>query len=132
MNIAEKIVLLRIKKGTYQEELANKLNTSRQAVSKWENNQSTPDLEKLVALSKYFNVTTDYLLTDSIETSINNNSQCESNIEFQELKSEVTEDEYQYAINEAKKKKHFSYWVIVAVPFIMILAVLICYYCFYR
>ena len=132
MNIAEKIVLLRKKKGISQEELANKLNTSRQAVSKWENNQSTPDLEKLVAVSKYFNVTTDYLLTDSIETSINNNSQCESNIEFQELKSEVTEDEYQYAINEAKKKKHFSYWVIVAVPFIMILAVLICYYCFYR
>lgn len=132
MNIAEKIILLRKKKGISQEELANKLNTSRQAVSKWENNQSTPDLEKLVALSKYFNVTTDYLLTDSIETSINNNSQCESNIEFQELKSEVTEDEYQYAINEAKKKKHFSYWVIVTVPFIMMLAVLICYYCFYR
>ncbi len=132
MNTAEKIILLRKKKGISQEELANKLNTSRQAVSKWENNQSTPDLEKLVALSKYFNVTTDYLLTDSIETSINNNSQCESNIEFQELKSEVTEDEYQYAINEAKKKKHFSYWVIVTVPFIMMLAVLICYYCFYR
>ena len=132
MNTAEKIIFLRKKKGISQEELANKLNTSRQAVSKWENNQSTPDLEKLVALSKYFNVTTDYLLTDSIETSINNNSQCESNIEFQELKSEVTEDEYQYAINEAKKKKHFSYWVIVTVPFIMMLAVLICYYCFYR
>ena len=124
--------MLRKKKGISQEELANKLNTSRQAVSKWENNQSTPDLEKLVALSKYFNVTTDYLLTDSIETSINNNSQCESNIELQELKSLVTEDEYQYAIDEAKKEKHFSYWVIVAVPFIMILAVLIYYYCFYR
>lgn len=132
MNIAEKIVLLRKKKGISQEELANKLNTSRQAVSKWENNQSTPDLEKLVALSIYFNVTTDYLLTDSIETSINNNSQCESNIELQELKSLVTEDEYQYAINDAKKKKHFSYWVIVTVPLIMILAVLIYYYCFYR
>ena len=132
MNIAEKIVLLRKKKGISQEELANKLNTSRQAVSKWENNQSTPDLERLVALSKYFNVTTDYLLTDSIETSINNNSQCESNIELQELKSLVTEDEYQYAIDEAKKEEHFSHWVIVAVPFIMILAVLIYYYCFYR
>ena len=46
MNIAEKIVLLRKKKGISQEELANKLNTSRQAVSKWENNQSTPDLVK--------------------------------------------------------------------------------------
>lgn len=131
MNIAEKIVLLRKKKGISQEELANELNTSRQAISKWENNQSTPDLEKLVALSKYFNVTTDYLLIDSIETSINNNSQYEGNIEFQKLKSEVTKDEYQYAINEAKKKKHFSYCLIVIAPFIVILAVFICYYCFY-
>lgn len=131
MNIAEKIVLLRKKKGISQEELANELNTSRQAISKWENNQSTPDLEKLVALSKYFNVTTDYLLIDSIETSINNNSQYEGNIEFQKLKSEVTKDEYQYAINEAKKKKHFSYWLIVIAPFIVILAVFICYYCLY-
>lgn len=131
MNIAEKIVLLRKKKGISQEELANELNTSRQAISKWENNQSTPDLEKLVALSKYFNVTTDYLLIDSIETSINNNSQYEGNIEFQKLKSEVTKDEYQYAINEAKKKKHFSYCLIVIAPFIVILAVFICYYCLY-
>lgn len=131
MNIAEKIVLLRKKKGISQEELANELNTSRQAISKWENNQSTPDLEKLVALSKYFNVTTDYLLIDSIETSINNNSQYERNIEFQKLKSEVTKDEYQYAINEAKKKKHFSYCLIVIAPFIVILAVFICYYCLY-
>ena len=42
MNIAEKIVLLRKKKGICQEELANELNTSRQAISKWENNRSTP------------------------------------------------------------------------------------------
>ena len=42
MNIAEKIVLLRKKKGISQEELANELNTSRQAISKWENNRSTP------------------------------------------------------------------------------------------
>lgn len=41
MNIAEKIVLLRKKKGISQEELANELNTSRQAISKWENNRST-------------------------------------------------------------------------------------------
>ena len=42
MNIAEKIVLLRKKKGISQEELANELNTSRQAISKRENNRSTP------------------------------------------------------------------------------------------
>lgn len=132
MNIAEKIVLLRKREGISQEELANQLNTSRQAISKWENGQSTPDLDKIVALSKYFSVTTDYLLTDSIkmETTLNKN-QYEDNIEFQKLKSEVTEAEYQYALNEAEKKKHFSYWFKIIIPFIMILVVLICYY-FYR
>lgn len=95
--------------------------------------QSTPDLDKIVALSKYFSVTTDYLLTDSIkmETTLNKN-QYEDNIELKKIKSEVTEAEYQYALNEAEKKKHFSYWFKIIVPFIMILAVLICYYCFYR
>lgn len=132
MNIAEKIVFLRKKKGISQEELANGLNTSRQAVSKWENSQSLPDLEKVVALSKYFDVTVDYLVSDNIEIASSSNSQCEGNIELQELKSEVTEEEYQYAINEAKKKKRFSYWLIVIAPFIVMMAVLIYYYCFYQ
>lgn len=131
MGIAEKIVLLRKKKGISQEELANELNTSRQAISKWENNQSTPDLEKLMALSKYFDVTTDYLLADRVETTINNNNHCQVKTGLQMLKSEVTEDEYRYAINEDKKKKHFSYWILVIAPFIMILAILTYYYWFY-
>lgn len=132
MNIADKILLLRKREGISQEELANQLNTSRQAISKWENGQSTPDLDKIVALSKYFNVTTDELLTDSIkiEATLNKN-QYEDNTDFQKLKSEVTEAEYQYALNEAEKKKHFSYWFKIIVPFIMILVVLIYYY-FYR
>lgn len=81
MNIADKILLLRKREGISQEELANQLNTSRQAISKWETGQSTPDLDKIVALSKYFSVTTDYLLTDSIkmETTLNKN-QYEDNI----------------------------------------------------
>lgn len=131
MNIAEKIVLLRKKKGISQEELANELHTSRQAVSKWENDQSTPDLAKVVALSQYFGVTTDYLLTDNIETAAYHNSR-ESDPAFQKLKSEVTEEEYEYAVNEAKKKKHFSFWLMAAAPFAVILAVVIYYYCFYR
>ena len=130
MNIGEKIVFLRKKKGISQEELAHELNTSRQAISKWENNQSTPDLEKLVALSKYFHVTTDYLLMDKVETTVNDNSHCEVNIEFERLKEEVSEKEYQYAIDESKKKKHFFYWFLVIFPLVMILAVLLYYYCF--
>lgn len=67
MILADKIVKLRKKKGWSQEELAEKLNVSRQAVSKWEAAQTTPDLDKILQLGKLFGVTTDYLLQDEIE-----------------------------------------------------------------
>ena len=67
MIFADKIIQLRKKNGWSQEELAEKMNVSRQAVSKWEAAQSTPDLEKILQLSKLFGVTTDYLLKDEIE-----------------------------------------------------------------
>lgn len=107
MDISEKIVLLRKKKGISQEELANELNTSRQAVSKWENNQSLPDLEKLTDLSKYFGVTTDYLISDGSAAAIDNDGCCEADARLQRLKSELTEEEYRCAVNELKKKKIF-------------------------
>lgn len=62
MTIADRIQSLRKAKGISQEELANKIGVSRQAVSKWESEQSSPDLEKIILLSDYFEVTTDYLL----------------------------------------------------------------------
>ena len=62
MNIADRIQNLRKSKGISQEELADIINVSRQAVSKWESGQSTPDIEKIILLSDYFETTTDYLL----------------------------------------------------------------------
>ncbi|MGN1031444.1 MAG: helix-turn-helix domain-containing protein [Butyricicoccaceae bacterium] len=62
MNLADRIQSLRKTKGISQEELADRLGVSRQAVSKWESGQSMPDLNKIIALSEYFEVTTDYLL----------------------------------------------------------------------
>lgn len=67
MVLADKIIRLRKKYGWSQEELAEKMNVSRQAVSKWEATQTTPDLEKILQLSALFGVTTDYLLKDEIE-----------------------------------------------------------------
>jgi len=67
MILADKIIRLRKKNGWSQEELADKMNVSRQAVSKWESAQSIPDLEKILQLSTLFGVTTDYLLKDNIE-----------------------------------------------------------------
>ena len=68
MILADKIIKLRKKNGWSQEELADKMNVSRQAVSKWESAQTIPDLEKILQLSTLFGVTTDYLLKDEIET----------------------------------------------------------------
>ena len=67
MILAEKIALLRRKNGWSQEELANQLAVSRQAVSKWESGASIPDLDKILKLSELFQVTTDYLLKDALE-----------------------------------------------------------------
>lgn len=67
MILADKIIRLRKKNGWSQEELADKMNVSRQAVSKWEGAQTIPDLEKILQLGVLFGVTTDYLLKDEIE-----------------------------------------------------------------
>ena len=62
MTIADRIQELRKSKGISQEELADNIGVSRQAVSKWESNQSAPDIDKIIALSDFFEVTTDYIL----------------------------------------------------------------------
>ena len=67
MIFADKLIELRKKNGWSQEELAEKLDVSRQAVSKWEGAQSVPDMGRIVRLSELFGVSTDYLLKDSLE-----------------------------------------------------------------
>ena len=65
MNFSEKLLALRKAKDLTQEQLAEKLDVSRQSISKWESGQAVPELEKIVALSVIFDVTTDYLLKSS-------------------------------------------------------------------
>ena len=67
MILADKIMTLRKKAGWSQEELAARLNVSRQSVSKWESAQSIPDMDKVVQMSRLFGVTTDFLLKDELE-----------------------------------------------------------------
>lgn len=67
MILSEKIIMLRKKYGWSQEELAERLDISRQSVSKWESGASIPDLERIVSMSQLFGVTTDYLLKDEME-----------------------------------------------------------------
>ena len=68
MDIAEKIIKLRKTNGWSQEDLAEKLYVSRQAISRWENGTALPDAENVLQISKLFNVTTDYLLNDDYES----------------------------------------------------------------
>jgi transcriptional regulator with XRE-family HTH domain len=62
MEFNNKLYELRKQKGFSQEELANRLNVSRQTISKWEVGESTPDMEKLVAISDLFEVSLDELV----------------------------------------------------------------------
>ena len=64
MLLGEKLKKLRKARGLSQEQLADRLNVSRQAISKWELGESTPDTDNLVALSDYYGVSLDYLLRD--------------------------------------------------------------------
>jgi len=66
MKLSEKLYLLRKKKGLSQEQLAEELEVSRQAISKWESGASFPESEKLVAISTYFGVSVDYLIKDEL------------------------------------------------------------------
>ncbi|TCZ75685.1 XRE family transcriptional regulator [Paenibacillus albiflavus] len=69
MTFGEKLYKLRKEKGLSQEALAEKLHTSRQAISKWENGQGYPETEKLIMLGNIFGVSMDYLLKDTVEPS---------------------------------------------------------------
>ncbi len=62
MNIGEKIYQLRKKKNLSQEDLASVLNVSRQTISKWETGDSNPDLDKIVPLCNFFDISTDEFL----------------------------------------------------------------------
>ena len=64
MNLSEKITKLRKGNGWSQEDMAEKMNISRQAISRWENGTALPDANNILQLSKLFNVTADYLLNE--------------------------------------------------------------------
>ena len=64
MNLGEKLIKLRKDKNLSQEEVAEKLGVTRQTISKWETNESTPDLNKIVPICNLYDITTEELLTD--------------------------------------------------------------------
>lgn len=96
MNLSEKIYEMRKAQGLSQEQLAEKLGVSRQSVSKWESGESLPELERLLEMSKIFNVTTDYLLK-------------ESEVDELTIRTEMLEKQQQTLLSEAKKAEQRHY-----------------------
>lgn len=90
MALSEKLYELRKKSGLSQEQLAEQLGVSRQAVSKWESDKAVPESDTLISISQYFNVTLDYLMkenesvsepvTEKEETQTNSKSRREKRI----------------------------------------------------
>ena len=68
VKLPDKIIKHRKANGWSQEDFAEKLNVSRQAVSRWENGTALPDAQNVLQISKLFHVTTDYLLNEDYES----------------------------------------------------------------
>jgi len=97
MEFNNKLYDLRKKKGLSQEELASRLNVSRQTVSKWEVGESAPDMENLVALSELFGVSLDELVLDKAPADVPAESIA--------AKSDVIGDIKEIVLTEDNKKK---------------------------
>lgn len=113
MLLADKIIKLRKQNGWSQEELAYKMNVSRQAVSKWEGAQNVPDLEKIVELSFLFGVTTDYLLKNDIE----GEESLQKNLTTTTVKIITAEDANTYL-----KKRELASWRIAFATFLCMIS----------
>ena len=96
MILADKIIKQRKQNGWSQEEFAEKMGVSRQAVSKWESAQSVPELSKILLMADLFGVTTDYLLKDEID-------ECESVSEEKTTSKRLTLEDANKYINKSKK-----------------------------
>ncbi|MGO0798855.1 helix-turn-helix domain-containing protein, partial [Clostridioides difficile] len=70
LNLGENLKKLRKERNLSQEQLAEMLNVSRQAISKWESNKTYPDIENLVLLRNLFNVSLDYLIVNENKTEV--------------------------------------------------------------
>lgn len=115
MKLSDKLIELRKEKGWSQEDFAEKLEVSRQAISRWENGTALPDAQNILRISKLFNVTADYLLNDDYE----------SEIKFSTIEN-ATEER---AIEETEPliaKKKVPYWyLIVAICLVILMAFVI-------
>ena len=97
MEFNNKLYELRKQKGFSQEELANRLNVSRQTISNWEVGESTPDMEKLIAISDLFEISLDELVKGEKPETIDTTEQI--------MRSELYSDIKEHVLTYDNKKK---------------------------
>ena len=116
IEIANRLVTLRKKNGLSQEELADRIGISRQAVSKWERAESSPDTDNLIALARLYNVSLDELLESSPESLENENFARET-----QQRQENTASSFENESSSEKGKWHsFPYPIIVTIFYLII------------
>lgn len=99
MNLSEKILKLRKMNGMSQDDLAEKVGVSRQSISKWESDQATPELEKVLLLANIFSVTTDYLLQPS-------------EVDELSMKTTILEKQQQEILGQQRKQQNRQYVIV--------------------
>lgn len=120
MDLGQKLFELRKSKNLSQEEVADKLNVTRQTVSKWETNQSTPDFDKIVPLCELFEISTDELLTGKKpeehkeEESIDNAKLPNAENKAEDAPKAMTKDEVRRKSAEVVSSSVFIYIVAIA------------------
>lgn len=124
MIFADKLIRLRKKNGWSQEELAERMDVSRQSVSKWESAQSMPDIERLLQLSSMFGVSLDYLLKDEIEDETAKSEQSENSTASVPVRSISREEAEEFLEIQSKNSVRIAIGVflcvIAAIPLLLL------------
>jgi len=89
MSFGQKLLSLRKKKGLSQDELGGQLNVSRQTVSKWELGETTPEMDKLITLSDFFNISLDELVKGTATSDVNSKEAGTSETKLHKSKKSV-------------------------------------------
>ena len=121
MEFNNKLYELRKKRGYSQEELANRLNVSRQTVSKWEVGESAPDMEKLVAISDLFEVSLDELIKDKAPEQAQPQEQIVRSEFYSDLKKHVLTEENKKKTQKGLKIAGIAFGVFLLVDFLTFL-----------
>lgn len=135
-NFSKNLYTLRKQAGISQEELAERLNVSRQAISKWERGEACPDMDNLVAIANLFNVSLDTLVNEAnapdatqdssqkhVKIEIGNALKVEVNGDDDDDDDDDEEDEDDPAVIESKKR--FRVWYDVPYPILVTIAFLL-------